>query len=92
MHGGKPLLFHGQVTEIEFSLTTSNIIFRFPEEVDDAIYRRLGSPQIEKVSGSPLRPHSPANLVEPIINSKLTEASFLKETVVVIGFGQSYAV
>ncbi|KAJ7850041.1 hypothetical protein B0H14DRAFT_3108724 [Mycena olivaceomarginata] len=72
-------------------LTTSNIIFRFLEEVDDAIYRRLGSPQIEEVSGSPLRPHAPANLVEPIINSKLTEASFLKETVVVIGFGQSYA-
>ncbi|KAJ7355622.1 hypothetical protein DFH08DRAFT_922643 [Mycena albidolilacea] len=58
-------------------LTTSNIIFRFSEEVltwsDDAIYRRLGSPQIEEVKA-------------------LAAASFLKETVVVIGFGQSYVV
>ncbi|KAJ7883876.1 kinase-like domain-containing protein [Mycena olivaceomarginata] len=80
-------------------LTTSNILFRFSEKVlrwsDDEVYSRLGSPQTEEVrtrGGRPRGPHAPASLVGPIENSKLTDAFLLEESVLVIDFGQSYAV
>ncbi|KAJ7877569.1 kinase-like domain-containing protein [Mycena olivaceomarginata] len=80
-------------------LTTSNILFRFSEKVlrwsDDEVYSRLGSPQTEEVrtrGGRPRGPNAPASLVGPIENSKLTDASLLEESVLVIDFGQSYAI
>ncbi|KAJ3795609.1 kinase-like domain-containing protein [Lentinula aff. detonsa] len=80
-------------------LTTSNILFRVADHVlkwsDAEIYARLGSPETETVrtrSGAPVGPHAPAELVAPIENSTLTDSSLLQETVVIIDFGQSYAI
>ncbi|KAJ6592008.1 kinase-like protein [Mycena sp. CBHHK59/15] len=81
-------------------LTTSNILFRVSQNVlrwsDDDVYGYLGVPETEEVrtrGGLPREPHAPASLVGCIENSKLTtDASFLEERVLVIDFGQSYAI
>ncbi|TFY66285.1 hypothetical protein EVG20_g4810 [Dentipellis fragilis] len=80
-------------------LTTSNILFRVFEDIlewsDDQVYSHLGSPEMEEVrtcNGQPRGPHAPTELVAPISASRLTDASLLQEKVVVIDFGQSYAI
>ncbi|KAJ7208766.1 kinase-like protein [Mycena haematopus] len=68
-------------------LTTSNILFRTSKNVlrwsDDEVYTRLGRPR---------GPNAPSSLVGPIENSKLTDTSLLEESILVIDFGQSYAI
>ncbi|TFK51984.1 kinase-like protein [Heliocybe sulcata] len=78
-------------------LTTSNILFALSPDVlkwsDADLYASLGEPETEKVrtrDGSPRPPSAPAELVAPIDNSSLTNASFLQERVVLCDFGQSY--
>ncbi|KAJ3781178.1 kinase-like domain-containing protein [Lentinula aff. detonsa] len=63
-------------------LTTSNILFRVADHTETVRTR----------SGAPVGPHAPAELVAPIENSTLTDSSLLQETVVIIDFGQSYAI
>ncbi|KAJ7858066.1 kinase-like domain-containing protein [Mycena olivaceomarginata] len=80
-------------------LTTSNILFRLSEKVlrwsDEDVYRYLGVPETEEVrsrGGGPPGPHAPASLVGSVENSKLMDAALLEESVLVIDFGQSYAI
>ncbi|KAF9258642.1 kinase-like protein [Marasmius fiardii PR-910] len=80
-------------------LTTSNILFRLSPHVtewsDDEVYAHLGEPETEDVmtrEGKPPGPHAPAILVEPIQNSKISDASLLQENTIVSDFGQSYLI
>ncbi|KAJ7441872.1 kinase-like domain-containing protein [Mycena latifolia] len=79
-------------------VTTSNILFHVSEKVrgwsDDEVYRHLGPPETEEVrtrGGRPRGPHAPAHLVAPIPNARWTDTALLQERVLVIDFGQSYA-
>ncbi|KAJ7062005.1 kinase-like domain-containing protein [Mycena amicta] len=78
-------------------LTTSNILFRVSQDIltwsDEQVYGHLGAPETEEVrtrSGRPRDLHAPEMLTGCIENSKL--ASFLEERILIIDFGQSYAI
>ncbi|KAG5649973.1 hypothetical protein H0H81_001274, partial [Sphagnurus paluster] len=78
-------------------LTTSNILFRVAENVqnwsDSDVYINFGQPVTEEVVSrdhSPLGPSSPARLFAPIDNSHLTNSTFLQEDTLLIDFGQSF--
>ncbi|KZT69697.1 kinase-like protein [Daedalea quercina L-15889] len=80
-------------------LTTSNILFRVAEHVlhwsDSQVYAHFGVPETEEVrtrGGEPCSPYAPPELVAPIDNATITDASLLHDSVVLIDFGQSYAV
>jgi serine/threonine-protein kinase SRPK3 len=80
-------------------LSTSNILFRVSETVrrwsDAEVYGYLGQPETDEVDtrgGEPRGPHAPPELVAPIGNSKLVDASLLQESVTIIDYGQSYAI
>ncbi|KAK0228692.1 kinase-like domain-containing protein [Armillaria fumosa] len=80
-------------------ITTSNILFRVSERIlewsDAEVYAHVGMPETEEVrtrDGQPRGPHAPPELVGAVESSQLVDASILQENVVVIDFGQSYAV
>jgi serine/threonine-protein kinase SRPK3 len=59
------------------------------------VYAHLGDPETENVrtrDGQPSGPHVPAMLVASIHDSKMSDATFLQESIVVGDFGQSYIV
>ncbi|KXN81007.1 Serine/threonine-protein kinase SRPK [Leucoagaricus sp. SymC.cos] len=80
-------------------LTTSNILFRLSPHVikwsDSEVYAHLGDPETENVrtrDGQSPGPHAPAMLVEPIQNSRISNATLLQDSIIVSDFGQSYVV
>ncbi|KAA1467008.1 kinase-like protein [Dentipellis sp. KUC8613] len=80
-------------------LTTANILFRVSEDIpewsDEQVYSHFGLPETEEIrtcDGQPRGPHAPKELVAPISSTKLADASLLQEKVVIIDFGQSYAI
>ncbi|KAE9392322.1 kinase-like protein [Gymnopus androsaceus JB14] len=80
-------------------LTTSNILFHPSDQVlnwsDNEVYMHLGLPETEKVwtcSGYPVGPQAPSELVQAIDHHSLIDCNLLEEDIVVIDFGQSYAV
>ncbi|KZV75818.1 kinase-like protein [Peniophora sp. CONT] len=80
-------------------LTTSNVLFSLSPYVlrwsDQELYTNLGEPKTTLVptyDGTPNSPQTQSARVVPIANSRLTNASFLQESVVLGDFGQSYAV
>ncbi|KAK0196960.1 hypothetical protein F5146DRAFT_1153773 [Armillaria mellea] len=77
-------------------ISTSSILFRVSERIlewsDAEVYAHVGMPETEEVGtrdGYSHGPHAPPELVE---SSQLADASILQENVVVIDFGQSYAI
>lgn len=57
------------------------------------MYAELGDPMTEKVrtlDGQHSSPCAPAELVAPIDNARLTDPSFLHESVILADFGQSF--
>ncbi|THH03801.1 hypothetical protein EW145_g5996 [Phellinidium pouzarii] len=80
-------------------ITTSNILFSLSPHVlkwsDAELYANLGEPETEEVrtvDGKCSPPCAPTELVAPVDNANLTDASFLQENVILSDFGQSYAV
>jgi serine/threonine-protein kinase SRPK3 len=62
---------------------------------DDDVYYNLGVPETDEVfthDGSLVKPCAPAQVVAPVGNACLTHAALLSEDIVVIDFGQSFAV
>ncbi|KAF9451103.1 kinase-like protein [Macrolepiota fuliginosa MF-IS2] len=94
------MVYHMHYTGVVHGdLTTSNILFRLSPDVikwsDAEVYAHLSDPETEDVrtrDGQPPGPHAPAMLVAPIQNSKMSDATFLQESIVVGDFGQSYIV
>ncbi|KAK0483777.1 kinase-like domain-containing protein [Armillaria novae-zelandiae] len=80
-------------------ITTSNILFHVSERIlewsDAEVYAHFGRPETEEVrtrDGHPRGPHAPPELIGTVESSRLTGASIFQENVVVVDFGQSYAV
>ena len=104
VHGGKHSSASFSMMSVaderfHLDLTTSNILFRLSPHVikwsDTEVYTHLGDPETEDVStrdGQPGGPHTPAMLVEPAQNSKMSDATLLQESIIVGDFGQSYII
>ncbi|KAF8810776.1 kinase-like protein [Phlegmacium glaucopus] len=79
-------------------LTTSNILFRVAENVqnwsDSEVYLNFGQPETEEIvtcDHRPLGPHAPPRLIAPIDNALLTNSTLLQEDILLIDFGQSFS-
>ncbi|KAF5331164.1 hypothetical protein D9619_005977 [Psilocybe cf. subviscida] len=77
-------------------LTTSNILFRPSARMlagsDAEVYAYLGEAETEAVGTCDRQlvgPHAPTMLVEPVQNSRLSDASLLEENIIVSDFGQA---
>ncbi|KAF7800097.1 hypothetical protein EIP86_011341 [Pleurotus ostreatoroseus] len=60
---------------------------------DTDVYANLEEPQTEEVrtlGGLPCPPCAPRELVAPVDNNKITDPSFLEESVILADFGQSF--
>ena len=62
---------------------------------DDEVYAILGAPETETVDSidhSPPTPHAPSEVVASLDSASLAYSSFLQENVVLIDYGQSFAI